>query len=170
MPKQIYLCGFMGSGKSTILKRLRTSQEINGYDLDELILEKTQFSSVGALVHAKGWDFFRALEQEIIKEFYSTPATSSQSFVLALGGGALNAPLAKILNERGELIWLNTPFELCYERILAQGETRPLLALGKVGLQKLFDERVSQYGLSKHHFSVEIQEKIVDLTSLRNFL
>lgn len=165
MQKQIYLCGFMGAGKSTLLKRLAVCQEINCYDLDELLLNEAQEKTVGALIEKKGWPFFRALEQQKISQLLA----SDESFVLALGGGALSAELAKMLNEKGALIWLKTPFDICYERILMEGEKRPLLAQGKATLLELFNERQALYSLSRYHFSLEIQEQIqspVDLLDL----
>ncbi len=165
MQKQIYLCGFMGAGKSTLLKRLAVSKEINCYDLDDLLLNEAQEKTVGALVEKNGWPFFRALEQKKISELMN----SSQSFILALGGGALTEDLVKKLNEKGALIWLNTPFDVCYERVLIEGLKRPLVAQGKASLAKLFDEREALYSLSRYQFSPEIQEQIqspVDLLDL----
>lgn len=166
MQKQIYLCGFMGAGKTTFLNRLSLSRQIACYDLDNLLLEALQEESVGTVVQKMGWPFYRSLEQEKIAQFLN----SSNSFILALGGGALNPLLAQELNKRSILIWLKTPFEICYERILLEGAKRPLLAQGKVALLKLYEEREATYALSYYHLSMEVQEQIQSPVDLLEFI
>jgi shikimate kinase len=59
---------------------------------------------------------------------------------LALGGGALTG----VKNDGAKLVFLDTPFELCYERI-TNDFNRPLVSLKKEELRKLYNERLTLY-------------------------
>ena len=84
-----FICGFMGSGKSTVLKKLRANSDAYKYfDLDYEIHSNygDSFDS-REFIEAKGWDHFRRVETEMIESFLSC----DEPLVIALGGGALEA-------------------------------------------------------------------------------
>ena len=63
----IYLIGFMGSGKSTLGTLLSNSLNFNFIDTDKLI-EKRNSMSISNIFKTKGELFFRNEETKIIKE------------------------------------------------------------------------------------------------------
>ena len=72
----------MGSGKSTIAKKLSETIHLNAFDLDEII-EKSQKKSITELFSEGGEVSFRKLEHHTLVELIN----DSKPFVLSLGGG-----------------------------------------------------------------------------------
>jgi len=65
--KPIVLVGMMGSGKSTIGKRLAYKLNLQFYDSDRLIEEREGLSVVD-IFDFRGEEYFKKKESEIIKE------------------------------------------------------------------------------------------------------
>lgn len=142
--KSVFLTGFMGSGKTTFLKALeKMSQEKILYlDLDELMLNFYQEKSVKSVVDKIGWDAFRKKEVELAESWLN----SNERFVLALGGGTLTFDLAKKIKEKASLVWLDTPFKMCLERI--RSSDRPLKELSDKEIQMLYKKRLYLYEMA----------------------
>lgn len=135
----IYLCGFMGCGKSTIGKMIATKTNMNFTDLDEYITCKEEMS-IPEIFSQKGEPYFRAKEAEAVKEL------SGKNTVIACGGGTiLNDNSATAARENGVVIFLDVPFESCYERI-KDDTNRPLVVNNtKEQLREIFDHRHDIY-------------------------
>ena len=78
----IILIGYMGSGKSSIGKKLSRKLRCNLIDLDDFIVEKEK-ASVKEIFDAKGEIYFRKKEEEYLKELL----TLQEDTILSLGGG-----------------------------------------------------------------------------------
>ncbi len=78
----IILLGYMGSGKSTLGRKLATALEYPFIDLDDYIEEKEQ-QPISEIFKTKGEIYFRKKEHEYLKALLKT----STKVVLALGGG-----------------------------------------------------------------------------------
>jgi shikimate kinase len=144
---KILICGFMGAGKSHWLKDLERTAGQSQFvflDLDHEIAKFLKISPLilGEWIAQNGWPLFRKIEQEQIGHFM----TSQLVGVLCLGGGALNHEVQKMLenNKNVKMVFLNTPFEICFERITGDGN-RPLATLKKEELYKLYEERLTGY-------------------------
>ena len=133
------LCGFMGSGKTTVSERL--SGEVIAIDLDTLILEKLQikgFESIAHYVEEEGWEEFRFLEADNLSFLLDSCSAEEKDVVVALGGGAVNELTLPIIEDsKARLVWLNVPFETCWERIKNSSD-RPLVYEGKTGVPRYF--------------------------------
>ncbi len=81
--RNIYFCGMIGSGKTTIGSRLAQELSLPFYDLDREMDLRLGYS-FHQLVREKGWLAFRELEYSICKEF----ASKTRSLV-CLGGGTV---------------------------------------------------------------------------------
>lgn len=77
----IYLVGFMGSGKTSILKKIKQIVNANTIDLDENIEKK--YGSINKIFQTKGEKYFRNIELETFQ------ALPDNDTVIALGGGSL---------------------------------------------------------------------------------
>ena len=169
----ILLCGFMGCGKSFLMDFLHKNSGGKGVfsDLDNVVLDKfgSDESSLSDLIEEKGWDFFREKEFLCLKEFLDKAKKNKGFCVLSLGGGSLNEESLKLINstDKSVLIWLETSFEKCFERISRDGVgRRPLLKKGKGFIHKLYLERKSLYEKSHITISTDDLEKIKDLDGL----
>lgn len=152
MRMNILICGFSGSGKSTLLKQLEKLEELNSFtfiDLDQMIIDESEFSSIEELVNNNNWDYFRAMESEFLKRLMT-----NNSQIIALGGGSLSDEILNSLGELNCLFWLDTPFALCYERIKDSAD-RPLVRRGKKFLTQLYSERLVLYQKGQRFQTVE---------------
>ena len=137
--KTIFLCGFMGCGKSTTGRLLAKRLGLAFIDLDEYIEEKAAMS-IPDIFMLHGESRFRALESEAIAEL------AGKSAVIACGGGAMIIPEnAMTANKNGIFIFLDLPFEVCYNMI-NDDENRPIAAVSsEAELKALFDKRYPLY-------------------------
>jgi len=140
--KNIVLCGFMGSGKSTIGKLLSRKMGMAFIDLDDYI-EKKESKSVSRIFADSGEEYFRQLERDAVKEL-----AYKKSIILATGGGTLtfqqNVDILK--NADNKIILLDLPVEVVAKRL--KGDTkRPLLNRPdkeKV-MRELYEKRLPLY-------------------------
>jgi shikimate kinase len=79
----IYFCGMIGSGKTTIGKRLAQSLALDFYDLDQE-MDRILGYSFHQLVEKEGWVAFRELEYSICKRF-----AKIEKAIICLGGGTV---------------------------------------------------------------------------------
>lgn len=135
----VYLCGFMGCGKSTTGKLLAEKTGLKFTDLDDYIEEKEQMS-IPEIFAQKGEAYFREREAQAVKEL------SAENSVVACGGGTIiNDNSARIARENGTVVFLNIPFETCYSRIKDDAH-RPLVANNtKEQLHEIFSKRHDIY-------------------------
>lgn len=127
---KIFLVGFMGSGKSTLGKKLSELMNVSFIDLDSKI-EESEGKSVSQIFKERGEEYFRNLEAEALRK-----TARIRNAVIATGGGApCFYDNMEWMNENGVTVYLKAePGEL-YHRLLKERETRPLLAhMGDVAL------------------------------------
>lgn len=132
-PDRIVLAGFMGSGKTTVGRRLAERLGWRFLDLDREIERRDGRSVPAIFAHAGengGEPYFRKQESAVLAELLS-----ERRVVLALGGGAPEDPGNRQLLERTPrtmVVYLHAPLETLLERCrtdAARPETthRPLL-------------------------------------------
>jgi shikimate kinase len=163
---KILLCGFMGSGKTTIYKRImRNSSGVLGIDLDDLVQAELAKNgeSLGAAIKRVGWKKFRETEQSLLFQKLKTEG----SMLVSLGGGSLSHEALKFISDTKEvrLVWLKTDFETCWARISASSE-RPLVKKGKEALMHLFQERELLYSAASLILDSEQQERVLSFEEL----
>lgn len=160
----IYLCGFMGCGKSTIGELLAKKVGNAFCDTDELIV-KNQAMTIPEIFSQKGEPYFRKVEAETVK------SVCGKNAVVSCGGGAmLNSDTADFVKKNGgKIIFLDVPFEECYSRISGD-KNRPIVMNNtKEQLEEIYNNRHSLY--EKNSTSMveavgspnEIAETIVDI-------
>ncbi len=141
----IILCGFMGSGKTTLAKRLSEKLNMPFVDTDEEI-SKQEGKSISEIFAQNGEAYFRTLETELIKRL-----SKEEGRIISLGGGlAAKTENHTYLKQAGTVIFIDCPIEITLNRIL--GDTsRPLTKMGK-------DEIIALYNLRK-----PLYEKVADI-------
>jgi len=112
----------MESGKSTIGKYLAELQIHPFLDTDLLIEEKIQ-QNLKDFILESGEISFRLLEREVLKEVID----SQQKSVVATGGGLpCFEENTQLLLENGNLVFIDTPEEVLFNRLL-NDDSRPLV-------------------------------------------
>ena len=121
----IYLVGFMGTGKSSVGCQLAKERGWNFIDLDELIELKEQRRIVD--IFAKdGEAYFRKIEKNILKQ-----VSTQKKFVVACGGGVvLDKDNIKLMKKTGRMICLYASPEQILKRVSLNND-RPLLNVDK---------------------------------------
>ena len=143
--RHIIITGFMGSGKTTIGRGLARLLGCEMLDLDHVIAER-EGRTAREIIEQDGEQSFREVETRILQEVLE----NSPRGVIALGGGAWTLERNRILiGKHGcATVWLDAPFEICWERILLSGSSRPL-ARDEGQARMLYAERRPQYALAK---------------------
>ena len=144
------LLGFMGSGKTTIARKL----DSDFVDMDAL-LEDRLGMPIARFFEEKGEAAFRQLEEEVLADLLKTDK------VISTGGGIVISPRNRaLLKQNPDNIYLKADFETLYQRILADEDNqRPLfLKNSKEDLAVIFKERQAWYE--------EVASQIVDVSSL----
>ena len=158
-PRRIVITGFMAAGKTSVAQALATRLQCRMIDLDFIIAERER-RSVPALINTEGEARFREAEQRAL----SVVLEMKRARVIALGGGAWTVSENRSLIESHDCltVWLDTPFELCWQRIIESEEVRPL-AKDKEAAEKLYQVRRPLYALSRLHISATEEQSIEDL-------
>ncbi len=119
--KNIFLIGFMGSGKSTIAKLLskETSREL--VEMDETI-EAEANMTINEIFEKYGETYFRDLESQLIERI----AQKGGAVVSCGGGAVLREENIENMKKNGKIIYLSATPETIYERVRFS-TNRPLL-------------------------------------------
>jgi len=119
----IVIVGFMGCGKTAVARALARRLELPMTDLDNVIAEQ-HGRTAAQLIREEGEPAFRAIETKALHQLLESSARA----VIALGGGAWITEVNRKLIDQYNCVtvWLDTPFELCWQRIQASDEDRPL--------------------------------------------
>ena len=144
------LLGFMGSGKTTIARKL----DPDFVDMDAL-LEGRLGMPIARFFEEKGEAAFRQLEEEVLADLLKTDK------VISTGGGIVISPRNRaLLKQNPDNIYLKADFETLYQRISADKDNqRPLfLNNSKEDLAAIFDERQVWYE--------EVASKVIDVSKL----
>ena len=117
----LYLVGFMGTGKSTVGRQLAKLMDFQFLDSDHEI-ERVAGKPVSAIFAEQGEPGFRKLEREFVEGGHP-----EQGCVVACGGGlVVPAGMLELLRSRGIVICLHAPIEAILQRILHTTH-RPLM-------------------------------------------
>ncbi len=121
--KNIFLIGFMGSGKTTVGKLL--AQKMNRPFLDsDHEIERITGQTITELFIEKGESHFRELERAFIHDLKN----KKQAFIVSCGGGLpCFHELIDELKNQGEVVFLNASVETLTARLFLQKKNRPLL-------------------------------------------
>ncbi|MFN0102556.1 MAG: shikimate kinase [Bryobacteraceae bacterium] len=139
MHSAIYLVGFMGSGKSTIGRRLAETLGLPFVDLDDDI-ESAAGRTVADIFSNEGEAAFRDAEHVAL----TARVRGGQPSVVALGGGAFTfARNRELLNGAGTSVWLDCPFEMALRR--TSGFAHRPLANDPAQFRALFEKRMADY-------------------------
>jgi shikimate kinase len=111
----------MGSGKTTVGKRLSEHLSLNFFDSDYEIVNSTGVS-IDHIFDVEGEKGFRARESEALKKF-----CNMTNIVLATGGGAvLLEENRELIKKAGLVVYLSSSVDQIFRRT-AKSKTRPLL-------------------------------------------
>jgi shikimate kinase len=119
LTKPVVLVGMMGSGKSTIGKRLAQKLNLQFYDSDKIIEEREGLSVVD-IYDFRGQEYFKNKEEQVITE-----VLSYGTVILSTGGESfLNDNIRNKIKDNAVSIWLKTDLKILQDRV-SRRNTRP---------------------------------------------
>jgi len=119
--KNIVLVGLMGSGKTTIGRRLAHELNQDFFDTDHEVIGKTGVT-IDHIFDIEGEDGFRERESKILENL-----CQMSNIILATGGGIVIKPKNReILKNSGLVVYLSSSVDQLLRRT-AKSKTRPLL-------------------------------------------
>ncbi|HET8931722.1 MAG TPA: shikimate kinase [Acidimicrobiales bacterium] len=154
-PGHVVLVGMMGSGKTTVGRRVARKLDLDFVDTDaELVTQSGR--SIADWFTDEGEDAFRAAESDVVARILDSGPTR----VVATGGGVVlaDANRARLAESRHTVIWLRAGPAFLTSRITRKSEqkARPLLSGDTHGaLDRLDAERRDLYA--------EVADIVIDI-------
>ena len=152
MADNIYLVGFMGTGKSSVGRELAKRQNKEFIDLDHLI-ELEEGRKISDIFAKEGESHFRGIETRILRK-----VSKKNAAVIACGGGiVIIEDNVRIMKESGRIFCLTAEPETILQRTKNNSE-RPLLNVAdpKAQIELLLKKRAPYYKLA---------DEIIDTTN-----
>jgi shikimate kinase len=148
--RHLVLVGLMGSGKSSVARRVGQRLGWRVVDLDAVV-EATAQCSIPELFSRRGEQAFRDLETDAL----TTALADVEPSVLATGGGVVVRDLNRDLLRGAHhafVVWLDASPTALAARVAGTASTRPLLADDPLGtLSRLAEQRTALYAEVAHH-------------------
>lgn len=161
LESSIVLTGFMGTGKTTIGKRLCALTGAQFIDTDALIEEK-EGMSIPEIFEKKGEGYFRDVESEVLKSL-----AGYKGAVISTGGGAVirRENIDALKNGGGVVFCLKADIDRVFKNIGENTTSRPLLnGKTKEEAEALLNSRREAY--KNCHFEIDVtafeKEKAAD--------
>lgn len=157
--KNIVLIGFMGSGKTTIGKKLSEKYNLEFVDMDDEI-EKDINMSVSDIFRLYGEKYFRKKEVELLDKLLH-----KENIIISTGGGIIESKEAiDMLSKQKNVIWLNANEDTIINRVISELDKRPKLSREsnlKLTIQNLLDNRYSKYEKIAN-INIDVNNKNID--------
>ena len=156
----IILVGPMGSGKTTVGRKLSESLKKDFYDSDHEIINRTGVS-IDHIFEIEGESGFRERETEILKNL-----CSMQNIIIATGGGVvLSLENRDLMKVSAMVIYLSSSIEQILRRT-SKSKTRPLLERSKDRRKTISDIIEAREGFYQDVASVTINTNGKKLTEV----
>lgn len=120
--QKFFLIGYMGSGKTTVGKRLAKKLNLQFIDMD-LFIENHYRKSISAIFEEKGEAKFREIERKALHEIIDF-----ENVVISTGGGLpCFFDNMAVMNQAGTTIYLKVSVEELAKRLKTGKQQRPLI-------------------------------------------
>lgn len=152
----IYLIGFMGSGKSTIARCFAREYGMTLVEMDQRI-EEEEGRTISRIFAESGEEYFRQLETKLL-----TRLREGKKQVISCGGGAaMREENVKEMRRGGKIVFLRTRPETIYDRV-KNSHNRPLLEgnMNVEYIRQLMEKRRPKYEAAAQ-ITVDTDEKSI---------
>ena len=149
----VYLVGFMGSGKSEVGRCLAEKIGWAFEDTDEIV-ETLEGRTIERIFAESGEERFRDAERRVLGE-----VSARKKRVVATGGGMFLRVQRRVsMRETGVIVWLDASLESIRER-LGTGEGRPLWSHREpIAMRALYEKRRAAYALADFRVDASIAD------------
>ena len=119
--KNIFLIGYMGTGKSTVAAYMTKKHNMEVLEMDQMIVER-EGMSISDIFEKHGEDYFRNVETKLLTEIQA-----QENKVVSCGGGVvLREQNVEIMKKGGYIVLLSAKPETILERV-KDDNSRPFL-------------------------------------------
>lgn len=143
-PELIALVGLRGAGKSTVGAELADRLGWAFVELDARVSDEGGMR-LGEIFELRGEAHYRLLEERVLRRILA----DGTPMVLATGGSLVTSATSwALLREHARTAWLQAPPEAHLQRVMAQGDLRPMRGRPNAlqELREILDERAPLYG------------------------
>ena len=163
---RIFLIGYMGSGKSTLGRRLAKHLNVQFVDMDHYI-EERNYKTIPQIFAEEGEAEFRKKERKALEEL-----AEFTDIVIATGGGApCFFDNIDVMNRTGKTIYLNINPEILAERLMKSKTERPLIkGKSREELVAFIDETLKKRHAFYSQAHYQITHPDVDLDELMTMI
>ncbi len=153
----------MGSGKTHWGHLLSEKLGMRFFDLDEQVAEHAG-KSIPEIFATEGEEQFRMMEKDTLHII----AESHQQFIMACGGGSpCYFNNIDYMNQVGTTVWINSPLDTLFDRLVKEKEKRPLLKeLSDEQLRLFIHKKYSDRKIYYEQADVKVDEDPVQLDNL----
>lgn len=121
MKRHIFLIGFMGTGKSTVSRKLGDMLHVREIDMDHAIVMENGMS-IPEMFERSGEKYFRDKETEMLRKL-----SGESPAIISCGGGTVLRPEnVKLMKACGKIILLTATAQTVFARV-RHGKERPVL-------------------------------------------
>ncbi len=137
MAQAIFLCGFMGAGKSRVGRELSKALGWPLLDTDAVI--RQEHGPIPQIFETMGEAYFRQLEAQLAQKL-----CCEENVIISTGGGFVLSEAVQTVLRSCCVVYLDVPFEICWKRI--RFSDRPLVkANSKEQLREIYKKRAVVY-------------------------
>lgn len=139
--KNIFLIGYMGTGKSTVAAYIAKQYGMEVLEMDQMIAER-EGMSISDIFEKRGEDYFRDIETKLLVEMQM-----QEYKVVSCGGGVvLREQNIEEMRKSGKIVLLSATAETILDRVKDDG-SRPLLQGNKstAFINDMLDKRRQKY-------------------------
>ncbi len=154
--KNIYLIGFMGTGKSSLAHYLSKTCSVTSVEMDEM-LESSFSMKIPEIFSTYGESCFRDKETSLLREL-----SHKKNLIVSCGGGiVLREENISLMKESGIIILLTAEPDALYDRI-GNDKNRPVLDGHRTpqGIASLIKKRLPMYQAAAD-FSITTDKKSI---------
>ena len=157
--RRVVITGFMGAGKTAAARALAARLGCAATDADEFVAAR-EGRTPRRIIDEEGEARFREIESRALAEILADDSAR----VVALGGGAWTIEANRELVGRRDclIVWLDAPFELCWQRIARAGLRARPLARDREAARELYEARRELYALASRRVAAD-ESKSADL-------
>lgn len=119
--KNIFLIGYMGTGKSTVAAHMAKQHQMEVLEMDEMIVER-EGMQISDIFEQHGEEYFRDVETKLLTEIQK-----QEHKIVSCGGGVvLREQNVEVMKKGGNIVLLSAQAETILERV-RDDNSRPLL-------------------------------------------
>jgi len=150
---RVFLIGYMGSGKTTLGKKIAQKLNLKFIDSDKFIEESEQ-STIPLIFNNNGEEKFREIESNAIKKI-----TEQDNVIVSTGGGTpCFQNNLELLMLKGTVVYLQMKPAFLADRLINSKQNRPLiLGKGKEELLQFIENHIKEREpfYQQAHFTID---------------